>query len=303
MDHFLPNLFVPGAAKSGTTTLHEMLDFHPDICMSSVKEPVYWNNPEFINFNEEKKEWYHNLFRNKEVTIKGESTPSYMVYPDFIKNVKAHFTFTPKFIFILRNPIDRAYSHYWWMVGLGLEKNALEKAFIKDLKKPFGPYDYYPNHYYHFGLYAKWLAPFFNTFGIENIKIITLEKLIENRVKTLNGCFEFLELHSLENIPETIANKTHRLNFPKLFHLNKKIIQGRYKTPKYAKYFISKRGVEFIRARLRRLTILEKSNEFEYPKISPSQREWIKHYYLADFEKLLELTGLDFLEWQDFKSQ
>ena len=38
---FYPNLFIPGAAKSGTTTLHELLDLHPDISMSSVKEPVF----------------------------------------------------------------------------------------------------------------------------------------------------------------------------------------------------------------------------------------------------------------------
>ena len=36
-----PNLFIPGAAKSGTTSLHALLNLHPDVCMSSTKEPVY----------------------------------------------------------------------------------------------------------------------------------------------------------------------------------------------------------------------------------------------------------------------
>jgi hypothetical protein len=44
---FLPNLFIPGAAKSGTTTLHELLDLHPDISMSKVKEPGYWKSVNF----------------------------------------------------------------------------------------------------------------------------------------------------------------------------------------------------------------------------------------------------------------
>ena len=52
MVHFKPNLFIPGAAKSGTTTLHNLLNNHPDICMSSNKEPVYWNNAEFDNLND-----------------------------------------------------------------------------------------------------------------------------------------------------------------------------------------------------------------------------------------------------------
>ena len=50
MNHFLPNLFIPGVAKSGTTTLHDLLDSHPYICMSELKEPVYWNNVKFNNF-------------------------------------------------------------------------------------------------------------------------------------------------------------------------------------------------------------------------------------------------------------
>ena len=44
---FFPNLFIPGAAKSGTTTLHELLNLHPDISMSTLKEPVFWNNKKF----------------------------------------------------------------------------------------------------------------------------------------------------------------------------------------------------------------------------------------------------------------
>lgn len=303
MDHFLPNLFVPGAAKSGTTSLHELLNIHPDICMSSLKEPVYWNNPKFDNFDDEKKDWYCSLFQNKKAIIKGESTPSYMLYPNFIENIKTNFNFTPKFIFILRNPIDRAYSHYWWMVGLGLEKDTFENAFKKNLKKDFEPYDYYPSYYYHFGLYAKWLTPFYNNFENENIKIITLENLNQNQLKTLNECFEFLGLKKLENFPEIVSNKTRSLNYPKLYHLNKKIVQGKYMAPKFAKYILTKKGVEFIREKLKFLTFLEKNKEFNYPSIASNQRNWLKQYYLEDFANLCTLTGLNFLEWQDFKSK
>ena len=86
MEHFHPNLFIPGAAKSGTTSLHELLDKHPDICMSSNKEPVYWNSFDFNNFDYKKKEWYSNLFSNKEADFIGESTTSYMFYNNFIVN-------------------------------------------------------------------------------------------------------------------------------------------------------------------------------------------------------------------------
>ena len=51
MLHFKPNLFIPGAAKSGTTSLHNLLNQHPEICMSSVKEPGYWKNEKFKDLN------------------------------------------------------------------------------------------------------------------------------------------------------------------------------------------------------------------------------------------------------------
>ena len=59
---FFPNLFIPGAAKSGTTTLHELLNLHPDISMSTLKEPVFWNNKKFEKYKEEDWLKYKKLF-------------------------------------------------------------------------------------------------------------------------------------------------------------------------------------------------------------------------------------------------
>lgn len=304
MTHFCPNLFVPGAAKSGTSSLHNLLNLHPDICMSSIKEPVYWNDFEFNNFDNKKKEWYSNLFCEKKAIITGESTPSYMVYSNFIENIKSKYKFPPKFIFILRNPIDRCFSHYWWMVGLGLEKNSFERAITQDLCKTFKPYRYYPKYYYHFGLYGKWLVPFLKNFGKENIKIITLENLKLKRLETLNQCFLFLGLEELDDIPEIISNKTSQLKYPFLYHLNKKmILGGHYKISKLAKYIVTKQGVEYLRSKLKNISFLKERSDFKYPEITTEQRYWLKSLYFEDIKMLKELTGKDFNEWIDFKNQ
>ena len=89
-EHFKPNFFIPGAAKSGTTSLHELLDTHPDISMSKEKEPVYWNNKLFNEFENLEISRYLNLFE-QDVKIKGESTTSYMYYDNFIKNIRDNF--------------------------------------------------------------------------------------------------------------------------------------------------------------------------------------------------------------------
>ena len=208
MLHFKPNLFIPGAAKSGTTTLHNLLNQHPEICMSSVKEPGYWKNEKFKDFKNIEKENYLNLFMKSKHKIFGESTTAYMYYDTFINNISSNYKVSPKFIFILRNPIDRFNSHFWWIKGLGLEKSNFQEALSKDQNNQFKAYNYYPKYYFQFGLYAKWLKRFYNCFDRSNIKIIIFEDLINNQLKTANSCFEFLGLKKLDTISNHTSNQT-----------------------------------------------------------------------------------------------
>jgi hypothetical protein len=297
----LPNFFIPGAAKSGTTSLHDLLNMHPEICMSTIKEPVYWNNNDYIL--PERIEWYNGLFTNKDATILGESTTSYMFFPLFINNIKKHYKKDPKFIFILRNPINRCYSHYWWMIGRGQEKLSFKESMDFDMKREFKEYDYIPNYYYHFGLYYKWLSRFYNSFDSKNIKIITTESLISNRHKTINDCFRFLNLSELDSIPNVVSNKTVKIKHPKAHHFIKKTASGKYRFTKIAKYFISKNTIKSIKNKLKKLKFLSKSEPFGYPKISEDDRKWLKELYSNDVIKLKELTNLSFKEWTDFNNK
>ena len=124
----LPNLFVPGAAKSGTSSLHEYLNQHPDIFMSNMKEPHFWTSPQkYGNF-----EWYSSLFEESSTKkYRGESSTGYMVFDHFLDRVTKYVE-APRFIFLLRNPIDRTYSHYRWLKGLGSEKLSFRSALEKD---------------------------------------------------------------------------------------------------------------------------------------------------------------------------
>lgn len=297
MKYVYPNLFIPGAAKSGTTSLHELLDLHPDICMSSIKEPVFWNS----DFKLPKRiKWYNSLFSNKEAAIIGESTTSYMYFPEFITNVKANFNFSPKFIFILRNPIDRCYSNYWYLVGRGQEKKSFRDSVLFDMNRVYENYNYVPDYYYHFGLYAKWLKNFYSNFEAESIKLITLENLIENRLTTLNDCYTFLGLKTLESIPPIEANKTDKLKYPKLYHFAKKSALGKYKYTRIAKYFIPSKQINLLKTKMKNLVFLQKRTAFNYPKISSKERLWLKNIYSEDIKELKKITGKDFSEWEDF---
>ena len=297
---FLPNLFIPGAAKSGTTTLHELLNLHPDISMSRLKEPVFWNNKKFEKY--EQVDWinYKKLF-NGNAKIFGESTTSYMYYNSFIENIKRNYEKSPKFIFILRNPIDRYISHFWWMKGLGLEKNNIKDVINKGSQADFIEYDYYPKHYFQFGLYSKWIQRFIDNFGIENIKVITLEKLISNRLETTNSCFDFLGLKKLESIPEKTSNKTTRIKYSCIYHFIRKSSIGKMSYTKIGKIFLSKKSIDRIKNKLKRIIINWKTEEFEYEPLQSKYRNYLKDSgYNSDVEKLKDIFDYSFKEWKDF---
>ena len=297
---FLPNLFIPGAAKSGTTTLHELLNLHPDISMSRLKEPVFWNNKKFEKYEQEDWNNYKKLFTEK-AKIFGESTTSYMYYNSFIENIKRNYKKSPKFIFILRNPIDRYISHFWWMKGLGLEKNNIKDVINRGIHTDFIEYDYYPKHYFQFGLYSKWIQRFIDNFGIENIKVITFEKLISNRLDTTNSCFDFLGLKKLESIPEKTSNKTTRIKYSCIYHFIRKSSIGKMSYTKIGKIFLSKNSIDRIKNKLKGIIMNWKTEEFEYEPLQSEYRNYLKDIgYNSDVEKLKDIFDYSFKEWKEF---
>ena len=303
MLHFKPNLFVPGAAKSGTTSLHNLLNQHPEICMSSVKEPGYWKNEKFKDFKNIEKENYLNLFMKSKHKIFGESTTAYMYYDTFINNINSNYKVSPKFIFILRNPIDRFNSHFWWIKGLGLEKSNFQEALSKDQNNEFKAYNYYPKYYFQFGLYAKWLKRFYNCFDRSNIKIITFEDLINNQLKTANSCFEFLGLKKLNTISNHTSNQTALLKNPQLYHFLNKSAIGKYSFTKIGKYFLPKKTINWIKLNIKDSLKNWKKENVSYPKISEENRCELKALYFKDVSDLKKLTEYNYKEWTDFNSQ
>ncbi len=300
----LPNLYVPGAGKSGTSTLHELLNSHPEICMSTEKEPHFWTWPNFETFSQKEFEAYAALFGEKNCKYLGESSTGYMCFPNFIERIQKYATKVPKFIFILRNPIDRLYSHYWWLKGIGSEDLNLKDAVFKDLDiEPSEAYRLEEanfKNYYQFGLYGKWIQRFYESFGKENIHIVSTENLRDNKIETLNGCFAFLGLDNISHVPDIKSNKTVLLRFPKLYKYAKIITWGDYKLKKNAKPFVPK----FIRTAINKnlynsiykLTATKKT----YPKMSEEDRFWVKNLYEEDVKLLRKISGLTFEEWKDF---
>src|SRR5215831_9169458 len=107
-----PNFLIAGASKAGTTSLHDYLSQHPNIFMSSFKEPNYF----VPNYAYNDWERYLSLFRGaRDEKAVGESSTGYLFCeesPAWIKSVLGNV----RIIVVLRNPARRAQSLYWWMV-------------------------------------------------------------------------------------------------------------------------------------------------------------------------------------------
>lgn len=172
-----PNLFLIGAMKSGTTTLHELLANHPEISMSEPKEPCYFVDsdqlknlwPEMWNMGFWKNESsYLALFKDKPQSLYfGESSTDYSKRPDIDGVAEKIFAFNPeaRFIYIMRDPVERTLSHYWHMV-----------EHRGELRTPLEAIQHDP-HYTTVSYYSYQLQPYLERFGRERVCVLTFEEL------------------------------------------------------------------------------------------------------------------------------
>ena len=299
----LPNLFIPGAGKSGTSSLHGYLDSHPQISMSTVKEPHFWSDPKFNTLGNNEFEAYQSLF-NSDSKIRGESSTGYLFFEDFIVNIKKYYSTSPKFIIVLRNPIDRLYSHYWWLRGIGSETSSFKEAVLKDFDiTPHQslqlPEHHYKN-YYQFGLYGKQIQKFYKNFGKDNIHIITSELLSSQTLETINSCFSFLGVESLNNIQVQKSNTTIILRYPWIYKNIKKAALRKSKLKQVLKPVFPKAIRKELNENLYPLVYKLTATKKKYPELSQKDRQWIKELYFNDISLLKTITNMDFQEWEDF---
>lgn len=197
-----PNFLGIGAAKAGTTTIAELLKEHPEIFIPKSKELHYFDFD--YSLGEKNKDWYFSQFEENKAI--GEFTPSYLFVPESPLAINKLLGEKTKFIVSLRNPIDRAYSHYWHAINnwgdekyreLGYPIETLDfieaiKAEPERLRKK----EYHIRHlsYFSKGLYADQLKRYFSIFPKKNFYIIIFEEFIKRPVEILFEIYQFLKV-------------------------------------------------------------------------------------------------------------
>ena len=175
----LPNLLIVGAAKCGTTSLHNYLKQHPDIFMTAHKEPHFLINSEIGTRRVHKAvttlEAYKKMFETeRDYRYKGESSVMYLAFPEFsINNIKKYLDPDVKIIIMLRSPIERAFAGYLHNLRYNpAEDLSFEEAVDKSEERYHQEEDITPDtRYLHVGRYSSQVDSFMNDFK-NNVHVI-----------------------------------------------------------------------------------------------------------------------------------
>lgn len=200
-----PNLFIIGASKAGTSSLHEYLALHPQISMSRVKETNFFLESSAHDINVVPKagskqtpfDLYLRLFsRLEDAQYAGESSPGYTWYPHFSGVSQRLFEFNrdAKLIYLVRDPVERAISHYWYWCMKGGETRSPMQAFREN------------DIYRDVSNYPLQLSQYLGIFPQEQIYICTLEDLAAQPLETMKSVFKWLALP----VPAEISEDSFR---------------------------------------------------------------------------------------------
>ncbi len=286
-----PNFFIVGAAKSGTSSLWKYLKENQEVFMPDdelYKEPSYFS----ISF-ELGIDWYLDFFKKANPQIHkviGEASTSYLTHPEAAQRIY-EFNRQSKIIIILRNPAERAYSLYRWMVQDGYEyAGTFERALIlenkrinKKIPNYYEPEYYYNYLYFNSGLYYEQVKRYLDLFG-NSVLIVKFDdfkndlKTQYKRVCHFLGVQENVFTPEIHNISKSVYSA--KLQFV-LRKINDRLIrQKAFKTKK------------------ERDALLEWGTRSRNPtRMNDETKKMQLKSYEKDIRRLSKLTDMNFDDW------
>jgi hypothetical protein len=303
----MPNFFIVGAQKAGTTSLYHYLNQHPQVYMSPIKEPFFFDPeldskgevlrrefgghrqpPRFTNIDE-----YSTLFEGArgEKAI-GEATPLYIYAPGTAERIERYVP-GAKSIALLRNPADRAYSAFLYALRMGVEPLT---DFAQALREePFRMRNgwHYIFHYRSRGLYYQQLKRYYEVFGRERFGVWLYEDMREDPASVAQSVFRFLE------VDDTFASDTSSRYNPAGVPASQSARAAMRATNRAVwvlrKVLAPTSSILPLAFKMRRA--VQSRVLTEPPPIDPELREELVEGYKEDILRLQELIGRDLSIW------
>ena len=280
--NFPPQVCLMGAQKAGTTTLASILDSHPGICVATNKEPCFYTHNWHRGLD-----WYRDQFSPaSESAVLVDASPSFTEAPlrqpgrdDRYSGVpeKVH-SVNPatKFIYLIRDPVERTYSGYMAAVRHDLEFRPFSEAMFDPDRR------YLDTSNYH-GQLSLWLEHF----DLSSFLILTLDELRLDPERVFRKCLNFMNLE-YEAPPEKVQveNKSYSVGW-----LGRKLNRAMLSHPDLIrlKMFVPQFVLEAIKG--------IKRGRDAIPPIDETASERLRDYFRPHNDDLSRLTGLSLESW------
>lgn len=299
----VPDFFVAGPPKAGTTALHVALANHPDLFMSAVKEPKYYlcndappSNQSGPGDAHSAREWvwrrdeYEALFADApDGVLRGESTPFYLSDVGAQARIRVDRP-DARFIVVLRDPIDRAHSNWshLWTDGLEPEADFVAACELEEQRRHAGWAPFW--RYRGLGLYGRQLHHLVTQFPHDQVHWLRYRELVDEPGRALDGICEFLGVSS------GVVNEVPAANVKT--HVEPSLKNQVIRTAVRAGASVGRHFPPRLwRKASEPLLWALKDQPKDRPSLDPADRLALLDYFAADIALLAEVTGDSFADW------
>jgi hypothetical protein len=284
------DFLIIGTPKSGTTSLNDYLSQHPDIYLPKRKDDGMFitcmpeEQPEAFRL------WYQDI-RNEAVI--GGAEVNLMYFPFTAARIH-HYNPQMRLIAVLRNPIERAYSAYWYYLRLGRETSAtFEEALQREPERRRGSlHDRATLTHLEHGCYYEQLLRYLDYFPQPQLRIILSEDLQHAAEQTLAEIITWLGLDQERGIID-VSLRSNESGAPKSRKFSQIVGSHHRWYSGMARKFTSRRFRQAVSDVLIKLN----TKPFEYPPMRPETRAKLAGYFAPHNEKLSHLIRRDLSHW------
>jgi len=291
-----PNLFIVGAPKCGTTSMYNYLKQHPEVFMSSLKEPHFFGTDLVSSNFIREKEKYLSLFSNATDEKRIGEGSVWMLYSKVAAAEIKEFSPEARIIMILRNPVDMIFSlhgeHYFWGdENIRDFKKALmvEEKRRQGLKIPVQSKVKFGLLYREIAKYDHQVERYLRVFGQDNVKVIIFDEFKHHTERIFSDTCQFLEIDSRFKPEFKIVNARRVVHSRTLMHF----VQH---PPNFSRR-LGKAIPSSIRHRM--LSFIEKKG-YEVkpaPPMDEKLRRQLQQEFLPSVERLSILLKRDLTYW------
>lgn len=315
----LPSFIVVGGRRCGTTSLYHWISSHPDIWMYPETDTAFFIDNEingrtkwldgqlnYQNWDQDHsiEEYIKRFSSGNSYEICGEKSADLLFWTHSHSRL-ARYLPECKFIIQLRNPVKRAWSHYWNDLGKGRENLTFEKAIELERNRSLNS-DYARFHlsYKERGNYSKSLEQFLKHIPRENVLILIFEETIKNPKAALEKIYDFIGVDKTKGLD--IAGSQHNSNWTMVkrswvYYEPFSLLESYYR--KLLRKLIARLWVGDKEKQSKKRKFLQKAELlFRKPaktiKLLSHTEEYLNEYYKTDIEKLEKLLGRDLDIWK-----